>query len=105
MRIFRLIITILTTVCMCFPPVYAADEKSSAAVIDVTDDENPLTAASGLGKLNIEVTGLNGGKRIMLTSGGTLVIAEENNQSLFVNGEEKNVPPHPKCAAGNYMFR
>lgn len=100
MRIFRLIITILTTVCMCFPPVYAADEKSGAAVIDVTADENPLTAASGLGKLNIEVTGLNGGKRIMLTSGGTLVIAEENNRSLFVNGEEKECSAAPQMRSG-----
>ena len=93
MRIFNLIITALLTAMMCFTPVYAEDATdkslSEQVVLDITDSDIPLAAASDFEKMDITVTGLNGGQRIMLGKNGMLVIAEEGNPKLFVNGEEK----------------
>ena len=100
MRILKLIMTAVLAVCMCVPPVYAADTAAAEISLDVTEDDNPLTAAAGLNRLDIKVTGLNGGRRIMLSSGETLVIAEENNPCLFVNGVEKECSPVPEMRNG-----
>lgn len=104
MRIFNLIITALLTAMMCFTPVYAEDATdkslSEQAVLDITDSDIPLADASDFEKMDITVTGLNGGQRIMLGKNGMLVIAEEGNPKLFVNGEEKECSKAPEMING-----